>query len=50
MYLYNMLPLPINSNPGWVFPKQTFECLEDMIKYVTKLVTGLGRFKQQIEK
>ena len=50
MYLYNMLPLPINSNPGWVFPKQNFECKEDMIKYVTKLVTGLGRFKQQIEK
>ena len=24
MYLYNKLPLPINSNPGMVFPKQYF--------------------------
>ena len=50
MYLNNMLPLPINSNPGWVFPKQKFECVEDMIKYTTKLIVGLGRFKQEVER
>ena len=50
MYLKNMLPLPINSNPGWVFPKQKFENNEEMLKYITKLIIGLCHFKEQLEK
>ena len=50
MYLNNMLPLPISSSPGWVFPKQNFECIEDMLKYTTKMIFGWMQFKQQLEK
>ena len=49
MYLKNMLPLPINSNPGWVFPRQKFNEIEDMLKYLSKLIMGLGNFKQKLE-
>jgi hypothetical protein len=31
MYLNNMIALPVISNPGWVFPRQTFETREDMV-------------------
>ena len=45
-----MLPLPINSNPGWVFPKQNFNNqVEEMLKFVTKLILGLINFKQNLE-
>ncbi len=49
MYLNNMAPLPINSNPGWVFPKQKFMDADDMLKYLAKLIFGLCNFKQQLE-
>ena len=49
MYLNNMLPLPVNSNPGWVFPKQKFESVEGMLAYMTKLILGLCNFKQNLE-
>ena len=49
MYLKNMLPLPVNSNPGWVFPKQKFETIESMLRYMTKLIIGLCNFKQNLE-
>ena len=50
MYLKNMLPLPINSNPGWVFPRKKFNEIEDMLKYLSKLIVGLGNFKEKLEK
>ena len=49
MYLRNMLPLPVNSNPGWVFPKQKFDTIESMLSYMTKLIIGLCNFKQNLE-
>ena len=49
MYLNNMLPLLVNSNPGWVFPKQKFESVEGMLAYMTKLILGLCNFKQNLE-
>ena len=50
MYLNNLLPLPVNSNPGWVFPRQQFDGLDDMVKYMTKLIVGLTQFKQRLER
>ena len=34
MYLKNRLPLPVNSSPVIVFPKQTFRDLKDSLRYV----------------
>lgn len=50
MYLNNMAPLPINSSPGWVFPKQKFPNGDsDMLKFASKLIMGMVHFKQQLE-
>eukprot|EP00094_Tigriopus_californicus_P009154 TCALIF_08825-PA protein Name:"Similar to Cha Choline O-acetyltransferase (Drosophila melanogaster)" AED:0.27 eAED:0.27 QI:137/0.87/0.77/1/0.87/0.88/9/137/551 len=50
MYMNVDLPLPINSNPGLVLPKQTFESDEDRLVYMAKLTKGLLDFKETIEK
>lgn len=49
MYLNNMLPLPVNSSPGWVFPKKCFQGSQDMLKYIVELIKGITDFKQQLE-
>jgi hypothetical protein len=36
MYMLNRLPLPINSNPGMVFPKQYFNNEDTYLKYVPR--------------
>ena len=51
MYLDNMLPLPVNSNPGWVFPRRDFLGNQDnLIKYVCGIIQGLVQFKKQLER
>ena len=51
MYLDNMLPLPVNSNPGWVFPRRDFLGRQDnMVKYVCGIIQGLVKFKKQLER
>lgn len=50
MYMNVDLPLPINSNPGLVLPKQTFLSDEDRLVFMAKLTKGLLNFKETIEK
>ena len=51
MYLNNMLPLPVNSSPGWVFPRQNFEgCTDLMHKYLARIMSGIHEFKQTLER
>ncbi|CAK8678602.1 unnamed protein product [Clavelina lepadiformis] len=45
MYLDCRAPLPINSNPGMVLPKQEFSDTGSMIRYGAKLTAGLLDFK-----
>ena len=51
MYLNNMLPLPVNSSPGWVFPRQNFDGKVDaMNKYIARIMAGILEFKQKLER
>ena len=51
MYLNNMIPLPVNSNPGWVFPRKNFEeKVENMLVHVVGIVQGMIKFKQSLER
>ena len=51
MYLANPIPLPVNSNPGWVFPEAKFrEGSADQAVYMARLAHGLCSFKQDMEK
>ncbi|XP_069173979.1 choline O-acetyltransferase [Procambarus clarkii] len=49
MYLSVALPLPVNSNPGMVFPHQKFASDLDMIHFATRLVTASFDMKERIE-
>ena len=50
MYMNVSSPLPVNSNPGWVFPKRTFAKPTDQAVYTARLVKGLLDFKEKIER
>lgn len=51
MYLNNMLPLPVNSNPGIVFPRQNFKrSTRLMHKYLARIMYGISEFKQTLER
>ena len=51
MYLTNMLPLPVNSNPGWVLPRRDFAGSRvEMLKYVAQVVKGVADFKRRLER
>ena len=51
MYLNNTIALPINSNPGWVFPRQTFRSADsDLCAYLARLMKGMLDFKQRVER
>nr|AYH52223.1 putative choline acetyltransferase [Homarus americanus] len=49
MYLNVPLPLPVNSNPGMVFPHQKFTTDADMLNFATRLVTAALDMKERIE-
>ncbi|XP_068222982.1 choline O-acetyltransferase isoform X4 [Palaemon carinicauda] len=49
MYMNIPLPLPVNSNPGMVFPHQKFTSTTDIINFAAKLVTAAVDMKERIE-
>ncbi|KAA0718026.1 Choline O-acetyltransferase [Triplophysa tibetana] len=49
MYLNNRLALPVNSSPVMVFPKQTFNCQSDVLRYAANLISGVLEYKSLIE-
>lgn len=50
MYLCNPLPLPINSNPFYLLPKQNFRSTSDQIRYATKIIQFCFEFKKRIDR
>ncbi|XP_065575032.1 choline O-acetyltransferase-like [Artemia franciscana] len=50
MYLKNSLPLPIHSNPGMIFPRETFKTTEEFIRYVSCFVEEAYKFKIKIDR
>ena len=50
MYLNNAIALPINSNPGWVFPRADFRSDSDTCAYLARLIRGMLDFKQRVER
>ncbi|CAI4231826.1 unnamed protein product [Auanema sp. JU1783] len=50
MYLKVPLPLPVNSNPAYIFPEQKFEKPGDMLRYASLLIRGIVDYKNGIDK
>jgi choline O-acetyltransferase len=49
MYLLNKLPLPINSNPGMIFPKENFSDENAQLKFIARLISGILDYKLFID-
>ncbi|CAH8602295.1 unnamed protein product [Dicrocoelium dendriticum] len=45
MYLCNPLPLPVNSNPGMVFPRHTFISARQQLRFAAQLISGILDYK-----
>ncbi|XP_011486558.1 choline O-acetyltransferase isoform X2 [Oryzias latipes] len=50
MYLNNRLPLPVNSSPAMVFPKQPFRDRTDALRFAARLICGVLEYKALIDK
>ncbi|XP_076457596.1 choline O-acetyltransferase-like [Babylonia areolata] len=49
MYMKIRLPLPINSNPGMVFPRQRFAGVQQQLSYAVKFIFGILDYKTMID-
>jgi choline O-acetyltransferase len=49
MYLLNKKPLPINSNPGMIFPKENFLDEDAQLKFTSRLISGIIDYKLVID-
>ncbi|XP_055587299.1 choline O-acetyltransferase isoform X2 [Uranotaenia lowii] len=49
MYMDNPLPLPINSNPGMVLPPRKFTTVNDVARFVARLVDHLMMHKEMLD-
>uniref|UniRef100_A0A0M3K6B8 Choline O-acetyltransferase n=1 Tax=Anisakis simplex TaxID=6269 RepID=A0A0M3K6B8_ANISI len=50
MYLKIRLPLPMYSSPVYVFPRQTFNNLNEQLNYTAWLVRGIAEYKDLIDR
>ncbi|KAJ9601391.1 hypothetical protein L9F63_000415, partial [Diploptera punctata] len=50
MYLNNPLPLPINSNPGMVFPPRTFRSPNDIARFAARLIVAILDHKDILDR
>uniref|UniRef100_A0A914GVM3 Choline O-acetyltransferase n=1 Tax=Globodera rostochiensis TaxID=31243 RepID=A0A914GVM3_GLORO len=50
MYLRQRMPLPVNFNPAYVFPRQHFQTEQDWIDYAAWIVRALLDFKEGVDK
>ena len=52
MYLDNPIALPINSNPGMVFPlrESTNEAIDSFVRYVADFVSAILDYKELIDR
>lgn len=49
MYLKNSIPLPVNSNPFYLLPRQVFRSSFDQLKFAVKVLQFCHQFKQKID-
>lgn len=51
MYLKNPLALPVNSNPGMVFPGHlsNFTDSKDQLRFAAKLISGILDYKTVLD-
>lgn len=50
MYLNVRLPLPVNSNPGMVFPKMTISGVDDLLTMTSRMLIGFTKYKEKLDK
>ncbi|XP_017774150.1 PREDICTED: choline O-acetyltransferase isoform X2 [Nicrophorus vespilloides] len=50
MYMCNQLPLPVNSNPGMVFPPRRFTTILDVSRFTARLIDGALNHKAILDK
>uniref|UniRef100_A0A915PTV8 Choline O-acetyltransferase n=1 Tax=Setaria digitata TaxID=48799 RepID=A0A915PTV8_9BILA len=50
MYLKVRFPLPINSNPAYIFPQQIFNTLDEQLSYASWLIRGFCDYKDMIDR
>lgn len=50
MYLGNPAELPVNSNPGMVFPTRKFTTILDVARFTARLVDGALDYKATLDK
>ncbi|XP_039269614.2 choline O-acetyltransferase-like isoform X1 [Styela clava] len=49
MYLNNRAPLPVNSNPGMLLPKQNFKTESERLRFAGKLIAGIMDYKKILD-
>lgn len=49
MYMNVPLALPVNSNPGMVFPKQEFSSIKEMLTFATRIICNSLDMNEKIE-
>ncbi|XP_071040979.1 choline O-acetyltransferase isoform X2 [Parasteatoda tepidariorum] len=49
MYLKNPIPLPVNSNPFFLFPKQNFHSSSDQFRFAAKFILYALDYKKKID-
>ncbi|XP_033887684.1 choline O-acetyltransferase isoform X1 [Acipenser ruthenus] len=49
MYLNNRLPLPVNSSPAIVFPRQNFQDQNDLLRFSAHLISGVLDYKALLD-
>lgn len=49
MYMLNKMPLPINSNPGMIFPKENFRDEDSQLRFTARLISGIMDYKLIID-
>lgn len=49
MYLKNPAPLPVNSNPGMVFPPRKFTTVLDVARFAARLLDAMLNFKSILD-
>ncbi|XP_042611266.1 choline O-acetyltransferase-like [Cyprinus carpio] len=49
MYLKNRLPLPVNSSPALVFPKQSFRDIKESLVFAARLILSVSQYKAAVD-
>ncbi|KAH8402760.1 hypothetical protein KR215_009885, partial [Drosophila sulfurigaster] len=49
MYMNVRIPLPINSNPGMVFPPRRFRTVHDVAHFAARLLDGIVAHKEMLD-